>query len=382
MKQIVAAAFAVIFILAFMCLFRNTLVVDFMMWSIAIGIVLFIAIGGLFFVRTTHEEFMRKQASRKEADYDSKAKKYLSYKDGFGMMHLLNLDTDVIENLSAFPGTHHNGIWQDPHPAAATAWYALINKRQGESPVKALLPEPQKQVPNLFSILSNAERVLVKGPSDSGKTTLFQTIVRQSQETVLVVDPHYKPGLWPDNCKVVGAGRNHDDISRFLDWLSTELDRRYQLRAQGNEGYEPLTIIIDEWMSISTRCENATKIITEMITESRKSKMKLFIGSHSDQVEALGIRGQGKLREGLLIVRLYYDQVTSERRATFDYGQGERDCSLYEPMVVDDKDTRFVELVRSGQMSRQDASQEVYGKDNAGAQFYYTRRLLGESSEP
>lgn len=339
-----------------------------------IGIIA-LAVFAAFWVLASFEKYLQIRARRRESDYQATGKKYLSYQDGFGMVHLLNLETDAIENLSAFPGTHHNGQWEEPHPAAAAAWYALINKRLGESPVKALLPEPQKQPPNLFDILSRAERVLVKGPTHSGKTTLFRAIVRQSQDTVIVVDPHYKPGLWPENCKIVGAGRNHQDISRFLDWLSSELDRRYKLRAQGNEGYRPLTIIIDEWMSIANRCENAVRVITEMITESRKSRMRLFIGSHSDQVEALGIRGQGKLREGLLIVRLYYDQVTGERRSTFDYGQGERDCCLYEPMLSEDDRIRAALNQLGPDASYREISEAVWGTGKWGSHY---NRMIDE----
>lgn len=335
------------------------------------------------------------KAEADEKEYKAKSSRYNIHQDGFGMIHLHDLTTNIIENLSANPTTHHNGTWVEPHPAQAAAWFALVGKKGTESPVN-LLPETTESIPELLPILDNAERVLVKGPSDSGKTTLFKNIAIRSQN-VVVIDPHYAPNTWPSHCRIVGKGRNHQEISLFFDWLSKELDRRYKLRAEGNENYKPLVIIIDEWMSISTRCDNATAIITEMITESRKTKMRLFIGSHSDQVEALGIRGQGKLREGLLIVRLYFDQFTKERSATFDYGKGERAClipsvapqleseqfELPELKVPDlviegnlnSKEVKILEMLQKGATNKE-IGQEVFGVDYpTGNQLYTINRI-------
>lgn len=252
----------------------------------------------------------------------------------------------------------------------------------------------------LLPLLDRAERVLVKGPSDSGKSTLFCNVAARTGGDVIVIDPHYKPGIWPENCQIVGKGRNHEEISRFLDWLSSELDRRYKLRATGNEDYGMLTVIVDEWMSISNKCDNATDVITEMITESRKSKMRLFIGSHSDQVEALGIRGQGKLREGLLIVRLYYDQFTQEHSATYDYGRGERPCyaPANAPFFAGDNDAfdipalaiepdevitkklsarqkRILDLLNQGKTDNQIAEAEYKTSRLVGSHFYEVKAM-------
>src|SRR3990172_6279188 len=74
----------------------------------------------------------------KRVKYQTKASKYVHYQDGFGMLHLLNLENDTVENLSTFPGSHHNGRYEDPPPAAAAAWYALVGKVRAESPVNLL----------------------------------------------------------------------------------------------------------------------------------------------------------------------------------------------------------------------------------------------------
>lgn len=308
------------------------------------GSILVVCMGaGLFlFGLNSWQQFRILKAKAKLEEYRTESARYNIHQDGFGMLHLHDLKTNILENLSANPTTHHNGTWVKPDPVQAQAWFALVGKRRDDSPVPLLTQgEPVKNIPELLPLLDKAERVLVKGPSDSGKTTLFKNIANRS-ENVIVVDPHYAPGIWPSHCKIIGKGRNHNEITAFLNWLSSELDKRYKLRAEGKEDYKPLTVIIDEWMSVSNKCANATQVITEMITESRKSKIRLFIGSHSDQVEALGIRGQGKLREGLLIVRLEYDQVTKERSSTFDYGKGERPCLVpSDALILNSKEIEF-----------------------------------------
>lgn len=360
-----------------------------------IGLSLAVAIAFLFLLR---EKFLTIQAQRKQEQARSKAALYTTYQDGFGMTHLHNLQTGIVENLSTYPGSHHNGHWEEPPQSAMLAWFALVSKSKDINKEVLALPATVENIPELMTILEKAERVLVKGPSDSGKTTLFVNIASRL-DNVIVIDPHYAPGIWPEHCKIIGKGRNHQEITLFLSWLSEELNKRYELRANGKEDYPTLSIIIDEWMSISSRCENATEVITELITEARKAKIRIFIGSHSDQVEALGIKGQGKLREGLIIVRLYFDQITHERNATYDYGRGERAClvpgstpvmasksssfelpELKEPDLIIDKklserQLKILELIKRG-LSDNEIAFQVFKKSRlVGSHFYEVKEM-------
>lgn len=363
------------------------------LYGAILAVLIIIALGGM----VAREKFLTIQAQRKQEQARSKAALYTTYQDGFGMTHLHNLQTGIVENLSTYPGSHHNGHWEEPPQSAMLAWFALVSKSKDINKEVLQLPATVENVPELMTILEKAERVLVKGPSDSGKTTLFVNIASRL-DNVIVIDPHYAPGIWPEHCKIIGKGRNHQEITLFLNWLSEELNKRYELRANGKEDYPTLSIIIDEWMSISSRCENATEVITELITEARKAKIRIFIGSHSDQVEALGIKGQGKLREGLIIVRLYFDQITHERSATYDYGRGERAClvpgsapvvskgnsfelpELREPDLIIDKklserQLKILELIKQG-LSDNEIALEVFKKSRlVGSHFYEVKEM-------
>lgn len=238
---------------------------------------------------------------------------------------------------------------------------------------------------DLLSILDRAKRVLIHGASEGGKTTLLQHIASRSQG-VIIVDPHYEPGKWPSG-RVVGKGRNFDEVVAFLNWLDTELDRRSQRMGEGDKNFQPLTIIIDELATIKLHCGNdAIKPLAMMIMESNKFGFRLFIGGHSKLVELLGLKGMGDIREGLFFVHLYYNQTNQQRRATIDLGdgQGEQPCTF--PPFANRSEVVLPDLVIQPTSEESDIlryanegapyhviSQAVWGDGKIGS--YYNRKI-------
>lgn len=298
------------------------------------------------------------------------------------------------------PRLYANGHYTEPSPYEQQAWQVFNAPKQiinGQAP--PLLPATTESTLELLPLLDSAERVLVKGASDAGKTTLFQHIASRSSG-VVIVDPHFVPGLWPENARIIGAGRNFGEISQFLAWLELELDSRYKRRAKGDTNFQGLTVIIDEFMTIAAECAEAGKVISVMIRESRKVGFRLFVGSHSELVKPLGLEGAGDVREGLLIVRLYYSQIRKERRATIDFGEAETPCqfppfvasgkagepvSLPESIFVQpdmvlsgkltERQMRIAEMIQDG-ATNDEIAQEIFGKPRlAGAHFYEVRDL-------
>lgn len=259
------------------------------------------------------------------------------------------------------------------------------------------LPAPEA-MPELLSILNTAQRVLIVGPSNSGKTTLLQWIASQRNGAVVVIDTQAYPDKW-NKARVIGAGSNHVEVGRALDNLIELMVKRYKEISEGlvREGEHPkLTVIIDEWMAIVYQCQNATDTIMRLLTESRKAAMSIVIGSHSDRVKSLGLDGRGDLRDGFLIVRLWEDE-DGTRKATYDYGRGERACRLpgrfelpqesnlieieaitTEP-ALNPKDAEFVQLVNEG-MTKSAACWQVYSKSFSGPFSQKLNRMLSSFS--
>lgn len=207
------------------------------------------------------------------------------------------------------------------------AWLLWVSRQKSQQTLAlpASISSQDPQPSNLLDMLKNQDRVLVKGVSDAGKTSLLQWIATQRRldGKVLVIDPHSSPDKW-NGCQVVGMGRKHDEIESVLSILIDLMTERYEEIAEGKvrEGEHPkITIIIDEWMSIAYQCKDAKNAIISLLTEGRKASLAILVGSHSERVASLGLDGKGDLREGFCFVRLSIEN--DERSATIDYGNGE-----------------------------------------------------------
>lgn len=328
------------------------------------------------------ETYQTKKAERLKAEYQSRV---IDTSDG--TWFIAHKDIDIVP-LHSTPYLRINGHERELTPDEV--FYSRLNAPRVVD-VTPLLSDGRESIPELLPLLDRSERVLIKGASDAGKTTLIQHTAIRATDEVIIVDPHYKPGIWPQ-CKVIGAGRNFPEIAKFLQWLELELDKRYKMRMAGDESWTRYTVIIDEYMSIASECDNAKHTLSAMIRESRKVGFRLFICSHSELLKPLGLDGQGDVREGLLIVRLYYSQLKQERRSTIDDGNGEIPCyfppyygsgsnELDELKIPDlviktsDKEDRIIEMIWQG-ASNQDIAQQVFKKSNlSGDNFYLVKDL-------
>lgn len=200
---------------------------------------------------------------------------------------------------------------------------------------------PASDPVDLLSALDTAQCALIVGQRNSGKTTLLQHVIsrRISRAHILVLDPHSHPTRWPAGCQVVGTERDFEKIEMALRGLLALMNKRYReigkgLVAEGS--HEPVLVVIDEWRAIVFQLgKPAADIIKTLLAESRKTNIDVFVGSHSERVKALGIEGEGDLKEGFVLVRLTINKLTGERKATIDYGDGELPATLPGPMHTD-----------------------------------------------
>ncbi|RME79668.1 MAG: hypothetical protein D6784_00410 [Chloroflexi bacterium] len=202
---------------------------------------------------------------------------------------------------------------------------------------------------DLLAALDSVQRGLIVGPSDAGKTTLLQWIIsrRLSNSRVVVIDPHAWPGKWPGGCTVIGTGRNYSEIDRALTGLVQLMTKRYDEIGRGlvaEMAHRRITVVIDEWRAIVQNVKTASDCIKTLLTESRKAAFTVFVASHSERVRALGIEGEGDLKDGFAVVRLAV--VNGERTATLDTGDGAQPARLPGPFPA--VPGRIVEQAKSG----------------------------------
>jgi hypothetical protein len=174
----------------------------------------------------------------------------------------------------------------------------------------------------VLDVLDGEQAVLVHGAKESGKTTLLLWLMA-ARPNALIVDPHGSPGKWP-NCHMVGAGREFEAIGATLEQIRALMTERYGQIARGDVGegqHEKLTLFVDEYRAIVQNVPSAKGIIATLLTEARKANIDIVLVSHSRNVKALGLDGEGDLREGFAFVHL--EMVRGRRRAMVLFGLDE-----------------------------------------------------------
>jgi len=182
---------------------------------------------------------------------------------------------------------------------------------------------------------------LILGGTGSGKSTLATWLASQIEGDRIVIDPHASPGDWA-GLPVIGAGRNYQAIADQMTKLLDQMDARYKKRSAGQKHFPELVVIVDEYPAIaaSDECKEISKLwLKKLAREARKVSIKLIILTQGSEVKALGVEGEGSLRECFNFVRLG-KLATSHAKTLKDsalieiLSQTARPCMIDESMAV------------------------------------------------
>jgi len=177
------------------------------------------------------------------------------------------------------------------------------------SPFLALAPAQNTiQRSNKLDILQALKKphILILGETNGGKSTLVKYLVSHAGYPAIAIDPHASKTSW-QGMTVVGAGRKFEAIAQELKKLCDLMTLRSEQHYEGKTDFEPLIVIIDEFPAIVANklCGKAfAEDVMLLIREARKFCIKLIVLSIGSEVRALGIEGQGSIRECFAIIRL------------------------------------------------------------------------------
>lgn len=167
----------------------------------------------------------------------------------------------------------------------------------------------------LLPVLLQAQRLIVGGGSDSGKSTLAKHLIagRAEDSQIIMIDPHSPSKVL--GFDVIGAGRDYGAIAQALESLELLMHERYTDVAAGLMGYfshSRLSIFIDEWTGIIEAIPEAGGRLKTLLTESRKVNMFLCLLTHATTLDGLGLPS-AQLKKSAMIVELVGGQGQPHR---------------------------------------------------------------------
>lgn len=291
--KIITAMVAVIVIISFLIIFRDIVAPIFqvVLFSMAI-IAILLALGVFIFLVHSAIEKMRKTS------LERKSMQYQTHTDGFGMLYLVNVASGIIENLSAYPGSHRNGHWENPEPAAAAAWEKLLNKRSGESPVAYLMPPEQKPQLDLMTIMTQpTQSYSIIGGQHVGKTHVarkiasywsMQSINNQMVDKPVLIAPKWDIGEWGD-CDRVGGKYNYEQVMVGLNAVKKLAQKRHADENLSHKQHPIQAVFIDDWTPIRQQLGPiAEDFITEATVLYASVNIILYFILHADTNGAYG----------------------------------------------------------------------------------------------
>jgi energy-coupling factor transporter ATP-binding protein EcfA2 len=148
--------------------------------------------------------------------------------------------------------------------------------------------------------------VMLLGSTGDGKSTLAKHLAANCTAYTIVIDPHAAPDDW-GNLPVFGASRNYGEIALIMGLILQLMQHRYDARSKGAKQFEPIVIICDEYPAIIASLE-AGKVASSWMKlisrEARKVAIRLVVLTQSPEVKAIGLEGEGSVRDNFCFVRL------------------------------------------------------------------------------
>ena len=174
--------------------------------------------------------------------------------------------------------------------------------------------------------------VMVIGGTGDGKSTLVEWIIDQERQARRLYISPTRDDVEFINYEVFGTGFRHDgsqyaleyaEISHVLQWLVNECKIRYDLNAQQSRDRGFVNAVLDEYRLTSKIGKDLDgtdtvqiinpasgqpmsygEAVSYLVTVARKRFIRLWLLLQSETVKAVGMEGEGDIRESLVKLRL------------------------------------------------------------------------------
>ena len=362
-----------------------------MLGILAISLIVFAILAGIL----AREAILTRKAKRLKEDYEAKSAKYREYKDGFGMLHLLNLDTDIVENLSVNPTSHHNGTWQEPPKTAMMAWFALVSrdKQINQQVVQQLPAQAESQLDLLTIFTQPTQSYAIIAGQQVGKTFQARRIAQYWLSTgckPIVIGPKWDKGEW-EGCTLFGSEYNLSQVSRGMQIIKRLAEDRHSNKNLSHKQHTIQPVFFDDWTAIAAELPEAEEFILKATTLFASVNIILYFMIHLDTANAWGVHKIGAALKNNFVKLLVYpgyneaglidrsrnrgyiirpgETIKDKKQVSLFSGTGSQ--LLLPDLVIqppDDETRRIIEMVDSG-ISYKDISESIWGVGKYG-KFY------------
>ena len=166
----------------------------------------------------------------------------------------------------------------------------------------------------LLEMLAASEQVWIVGGQGSGKTTLLAHLsdAFRRRGDLWIIDSHSEPGKWGKDAKVIGGGRNYEEIHQFMHLIINLIDTRMKKLHAGKmrqSQFKETRVFADEYTQIPRimkKLAKDKKIDDPMVEfrdmlfqEGRKVKVFFCFATHSKRAESVGFKGAYDLFEAI-----------------------------------------------------------------------------------
>jgi len=199
------------------------------------------------------------------------------------------------------------------------------------------------------------------GKTGAGKSYVSDRLVRFLDGYCIVISPKKMPADF-QGLQVVGLPYDYRAIHRALVALEKLMvEREAEMQQTGFTDFQPINVILDELPVSSSGCKDLEldllKPLKTLIRAGRTSKIRLIILAQGAEVKALGIEGEGGLRDSLTYVYLKGFVEDHAAKSKIDISQIKYPC-IIEGQIADTsflaqfKDTYPAGLDVTGQAAR------------------------------
>ena len=190
------------------------------------------------------------------------------------------------------------------------------------------------------------------GKTGAGKSYVSDRLVRFLNGYCIVISPKKMPTDF-QGLQVVGLPYDYHSIHRALVALEKLMvEREAEMQRSGFTDFQPINVILDELPVSSSGCKDLDldllKPLKTLIRAGRTSKIRLIILAQGSEVKALGIEGEGGLRDSLTYVYLKGFVEDYAAKSKIDISQVDRPCIIDGQIADTSFLAQFIGTYRAG----------------------------------